>query len=64
MAGAGLLVIYSDPTLPTSTITVNHGVEFLGAGNTSASTFAFPLTVDSEIRHIRAGGASKLCTIP
>ena len=38
MAGAGLLVIYSDPTLPTSTITVNHGVLLLGPGNTSAST--------------------------
>jgi hypothetical protein len=40
MAGAGLLVIYSHPMLPTSTITVNHGVRMMGTNlqPSSAST--------------------------
>jgi hypothetical protein len=39
MAGAGLLVVFSDPTLPQSTVTVMHGAEYLdaSAGFTSAS---------------------------
>ncbi len=43
LAGAGLLVIYSDPILPVSTITVNHGVLFMGANgqpSNASTTFA------------------------
>jgi hypothetical protein len=36
LAGAGLLVIYSFPLLPVSTITVNHGALLLGTGNPPA----------------------------
>lgn len=43
MAGAGLLVIYSHPTLPLSTITVNDGVLMMGTGgmpNSQSTTFS------------------------
>lgn len=42
MAGAGMLVIYSDPLLPQSTITVNDGVYMMGTGgmpNSQTTTF-------------------------
>ncbi len=46
MHGAGMLVVYSHPTLPQSTITVMHGAEYLdgispGSGHTS-QTVSFP----------------------
>lgn len=43
LAGAGLLVIYSHPILPVSTVTVNHGVFLLGSGvqpSSASTTFA------------------------
>jgi hypothetical protein len=42
MAGAAMLVIYSHPLLPQSTITVNDGVYMMGAGgmpNSQSTTF-------------------------
>ena len=48
MAGAGLLVIYSEPLLPQSTITVNDGVFLMGTGgNPNTQTTSFPQLTDT-----------------
>jgi hypothetical protein len=57
MAGAGLLVVYSHPLLPQSTITVNDGVLMMGPfGNPNSQSTTFPQITDT----IYAGTNSSL----